>query len=85
MVASVCCSCDICHVSIMAVMQGCGLVGVLVLFWCGFFFFFYVAASLLLYLCLVFHTGYIWGFGKPEEGFFNTQIFTVTVSVELKL
>lgn len=56
--------------------------GVLLLFWCRFFF--NVTASLLLYLCLVFHLVYIGGFVEPVEGFFNTQILTVTVSIEIK-
>lgn len=54
----------------------------LLLFWCRFFF--NVTASLLLYLCLVFHLVYIGGVVEPVEGFFNTQILTVTVSVEIK-
>lgn len=68
------------HVSTMAVIWECSLVGVLLLFWCGFFIFNFilnVAASLLFYLCLLFCIFYIWGFGKPVEGgraFFNTQL-----------
>lgn len=60
-----------------------GVLLLLLLFWCRFFFLMLLHLSC--FTCVwFFHLVYIGGFVKPVEGFFNTQILTATVSIEIK-